>query len=77
MHFENSDLFISFKHISALTPNKLEQMMLQIQLDAGKGINFTAPVYNQKTNKYETWYLHDFSVDIRPQDKLKHNKGVK
>lgn len=77
MHFENSDLFVSFKHISALTPKKLEQLMLQIQLDAGQGISFSPPTYNLKTNKYETWYLYDHSKDIRPVDKLKNNKGVK
>lgn len=66
--FQNSQLFISFKHIQAKTPKQLENQMLQIQVNAGKGIDFTPPTFNG--GNWHTWYLHDHSEDIRPQDRL-------
>ena len=66
--YQASQLFITYKHIQAKTPAQLEQMMLQIQVTAQVAIDFTAPTYSE--GKWHTWYLHDYSKDIRPQDKL-------
>ena len=70
MDFQNSNLFISYKYLSAKNPNQLEKQMLQIQVDNKKPVTFSAPIYNPNSKIYECWYLHDFSKDIRPKEKL-------
>ena len=67
--FQAPQLFISYKYYEAKTPEQLQILMLQIQVSAGVPINFTPPIYVK--DKWITWALHDYSKDIRPQDKLK------
>jgi hypothetical protein len=69
--FQNSKLFISYKHIQAKTPEKLEQEMLQTQVASREAVTFSAPTYNN--GNWHTWFLYDFSQDVRPQDKIKLN----
>jgi hypothetical protein len=69
MNFQNSNLFISYKNITAKTPQQLEKTMLQIQIAAKKPVVFTPPTYVK--GSWSTWYLHDYSKDISAQDKLK------
>lgn len=76
MHFEPGNQYISYKHVEANDPKQLEIKMLQIQITTGKPVNFTPPMYNAKTNMYESWFLHDFSKDIKPKKKLNMNNKV-
>lgn len=69
--FQTSQLFISYKHIQAKTPKQLEREMLKIQVAEKKPIEFTPPTFSN--NKWNTWYLYDYSNDVRPQDKIKLN----
>lgn len=66
--YQNSQLFISYKHIQAKTPSQLEQMMLQIQVNANMPVTFSPPSFSE--GNWHSWYLYDWSNDIRPQDKL-------
>lgn len=77
MNYEPSNQYISYKYVEADSPKKLEMLMLQIQVTAKKPVNFTPPIYNNKINKYETWYQYDFSKDIKPKEKLELNNKVK
>ena len=76
MDFQPAQLFISYKFLNAPNAKSLEQLMLKIQVESKKPINFSTPVYNAISGTYETWYLYDFSKDLRPLDKLKINNGV-
>jgi hypothetical protein len=62
--YQSPELFISYKHIQAKTPEKLEQ----IQVNSQMPIDFKAPSYSE--GQWHTWFLYDHSKDIRPQDKL-------
>lgn len=75
MDFQASNLFISYKHLQAKTPEQLEEKMLQIQVSARISVEFTAPTWSN--DQWHTWYLFDYSTSLRPKDKLKINNGEK
>ncbi len=70
MESVNSNLFISYKQLKAKTAPQLEKLMLRLQVASRKPVSFTAPTFNSISKQYETWYLHDFSNDIRPKEQL-------
>ena len=73
--FTPGNRFISYKYLSASNPEQLEVKMLQIQID-NENTSFTPPTFNTKSNKYEVWYLYDFSKDIKPKQKVEMNNKV-
>ena len=70
MNFESPDLFISFKHIEADSPEKLEELMLILQVKSKKPINFSTPSFNN--DKWHTWFSHNFAKDIKAKHKLQY-----
>ncbi len=72
--FIESNLYISFKFIEAKTPQELEKSMLAIQVKSRIPVNFTPPQY--VAGKWTSWYLHDYSKEVRALSKIKlENKG--
>lgn len=68
MSFIPGKPFISYKHLEAKTPEELEEKMLEISMKSSFVTNFSAPTYSEK--KWHTWYLYDYSKDIKAKDKL-------
>ena len=60
--------YISYKHIESKTPQELELLMLAISVKSNAPVNFSPPTFSM--NKWHSWYLYDYSLDVRPKDKL-------
>lgn len=67
--------YISYKHLEAKTPEELELLMLEISVKATHPTSFSAPSFSG--GKWHTWYLYDWSLDIKPKEKLnlQNNQG--
>lgn len=68
MDYQESNLYISYKYVSAPNHKKLEAMMLQIQINNKKAIRFTPPQHVE--GKWVTWYLHDYKADLLPINRV-------
>jgi len=60
--------YISFKHISAASPEDLELEMLKISVQSQHSPSFTPPTFSN--NKWHTWFMYDFAQDVKGKDKL-------
>jgi len=60
--------YISYKYLEAKSPKELEIAMLKIQVKTSEIPNFTPPIY--ANGKWITWYLYDYSQDVKPKDKF-------
>lgn len=67
--------YISYKHLEAKTTEELEIAMLQISVKSNHPSSFAPPSFSG--GKWHTWYLYDWSQDIKPKEKLnlENNQG--
>jgi hypothetical protein len=68
MTFITPKPYISYKHIEAKSPQELELIMLAISVKSQTPTEFTPPSFSN--NKWHSWFLYDFSIDVLPKDKL-------
>lgn len=62
----------SFKHLSASTPEELEQLMLKVSIESNFPVNFTAPTYSE--SKWVTWHNYDWSKHLLESESSKPKK---
>jgi hypothetical protein len=68
MAFVTPKPYISYKHIEAKSPNDLELLMLAISVKSQSPPSFSAPTFSN--GKWHTWFLYDWSKDIKPFDRF-------
>ena len=61
--------YISYKHLSAKTPEELELAMLTISVQSQNAPSFTPPTFSN--GNWHTWFMYDFAKDIKGKEKLK------
>lgn len=69
-------LFVSWKVMKAKTAEELSKKMLQLQVTMRKPAKFSVPQFVK--GQYETWYLYDYSKDIKGLEQFDlefNNKG--
>lgn len=74
MDYQEPKLFISYRHLDADTPKKLEELMLTVQVRSKRPVDFTPPTFNNK--KWHTWFMFDFAQDMKSSEKLKVQNGT-